>query len=211
MQWLQAKGDQMRRAARRTAAVGHRGFTLVELLVVIAMIGILAALAIFSFQKLVKSAGTSEAVAMIQSIRAAEEAHKAETLVYLGCSGCGPSGCAPGAGSLTAYYPQTNKKPDDRKWHWQNPNHSDYACWNLLHVSADGPVQFGYSVVAGSPANAPPATSLSVQPNWPAPQEGWYVVQAAGDRDNDLSYAIVVGASFSFGSGSGVAIEKDDE
>jgi hypothetical protein len=43
------------------------------------------------------------------------------------------------------------------------------------------------------------------------PQEGWYVVQAAGDRDNDLNYAIVVGASFSFGGGSGVAIEKDDE
>ena len=201
----------MRRAAQRAAAVGQQGFTLVELLLVIAMIGILAALAIFSFQKLVKSAGTSEAVAMIQSIRAAEEAYKAETLVYLGCSGCGGSGCAPGGGSLTAYYPQTTNAPSDKKWHWQNPNHSDYACWNMLHVGADGPVQFGYSVVAGSPANTPPATSLSTPPNWPVPQEGWYVVQAAGDRDNDLTYAIVVGASFSFGSGSGVAVEKDDE
>jgi prepilin-type N-terminal cleavage/methylation domain-containing protein len=199
----------MRRAELRSAEAGHRGFTLVELLVVIAMIGILAALAIFSFQKLVKSAGTSEAVAMIQSIRAAEESHKAETLVYLGCSGCGGQPCAPGAGNLTSYYPRTQLT--DQKAHWVNDKHPDYACWNMLHVAADGGVKFGYSVVAGSAANAPPSTSLSPAPVWPTPTEGWFVVQAAADRDGDGKKAYVVGASFTFGGGSGMAIQDDDE
>jgi type IV pilus assembly protein PilA len=199
------------RALRAGATVWDRGFTLVEVLIVVAMVGILATLAIVSFNKLVDSAGTSEAVAMIQNIRAAEEAHKAETLVYLGCSGCGANGCAPGAGDLTKYYPQTSGLPDDRKWHWVNPNHPDYGCWNMLHATADGAVRFGYSVVAGSPANAPPVTSLTTQPSWPAAQESWYVVQAAADRDGDLKYAIVVGTSFAFGSGSGLAVENDEE
>lgn len=193
--------------ARRNA--GKRGFTLTELLVVIAMIGILSALAIASYRRLTSSAGTSEAVAMLQSIRAAEESYKAETLSYLGCSGCGGTGCAPGAGDLTKYYPQTTSIPSDRKWNFENPNHPDFACWNMLHAQADGPVQFGYAVVMGTPADAPPATALAIQPNWPAPQDLWYVVQAAADRDGDSKFAVVVGSNFTFSNG--LAVENDDE
>lgn len=193
--------------ARRYAR--QRGFTLTEVLVVIAMIGILSALAIASYRRLTNAAGTSEAVAMMQSIRAAEEAYKAETLTYLGCSGCGSTGCAPGDGDLSKYYPQTSGIPNDRKWNFENPNHPDFACWNMLHAQADGPVQFGYAVVMGTPGDALPVTGLAVQPSWPAPQDLWYVVQAAADRDGDSKLAIVVGSNFSFSNG--LAVENDDE
>lgn len=201
----------MRRRARRRSTAREYGFTLVELLVVIAMVGVLATIGLVGYQKYVSSAGASEATAVIQSIRAAEELYRAETLVYLGCSGCGGTGCAPGAGNLNTFYPQLNGKPDTKKWHWVQPNHPDFACWQLLNVMTDHGVRFGYAVVAGSPDVALPATALSTLPAWPKATEPWYVIQAAGDRDGDSRYALFVGASFAFGDGSGVYSENDTE
>lgn len=191
---------------RPSPSASARGFTLVELLVVVAMVGILATLAIVGYRKYVASAGTSEALAMIQQIRHAETERRSEMLRYLGCSGCGGTGCAPGAGSLTAYYPMAT--PNSKKYSWVQPSHSDYECWRLLNVRTDAGVRFGYAVVAGDAADAiqQPVGFKSIatiaQPNDP-----WYVIQAAGDRDEDGTFALLAASSWS----NEVYIEDDTE
>lgn len=175
----------------------QRGFTLIELLVVVAMLGILAALAILGYRKYINSAHSSEAQAIIQGIRGGEEAYKAETLVYIGCSGCGAAGCAPGAGTLTTYYPMGN--PSQVSYNWSQPGHTDYACWKLLNVTADGPVRYGYGVVAGAPGmTMPVANSFSNPPTWPAPPTNpWYIVQAQGDPSGQGIKDLYLASSFS--------------
>src|SRR5262245_41763430 len=91
----------------------RRGFTLIELLVVVAMVGVLAALAIVGYRKYLHGASSGEARAIMQGIRAGQENYRGETLVYLGCSGCGGQPCAPGGGSLATHYPRA--VPDDQK------------------------------------------------------------------------------------------------
>ncbi len=167
-----------------------------ELLAVVAMIGILAALALVGYRKYMNSAGSAEAAAVIQGIRGAEEAYKAEMLVYLGCSGCSSAtGCPQGGGSLNSYYPMAT--PSHAKYHWVQPGHGDYACWRLLNVVTDGPVRFGYAVVAGLPDTIT-ASGLEVAhaPTWPSPvTQPWFVIQARGDRDEDGVPALFLASS----------------
>lgn len=59
------------------------GFTLVELMVVIIIVGVLAAAAVPIYSAFVKKARVSEAKASIGTIRAAEEVYWAEKDVYL--------------------------------------------------------------------------------------------------------------------------------
>src|SRR6185503_11705691 len=146
-----AEASVRMRSDRRDAAAKSRGYTLVELLVVIAIIGILAALGIAGFQRYVKSAATSEATAVIQGIRIAEENYKAEAMMYLGCScgGAGPTGCLiPNGGDLTKWFPHRGAAvPSSKKVGWgAYAGHPDGACWQMLNVQTDGPVLFGYAV-----------------------------------------------------------------
>ncbi|MEZ4307986.1 MAG: prepilin-type N-terminal cleavage/methylation domain-containing protein [Polyangiaceae bacterium] len=191
---------------RRRPPSSTRGFTLVELLVVVAMVGILSALAIVGYRKWVASAGTSEAMAMMQLIRHGETQYKADTLEYLGCSGCGASGCAPGNGSLTAYYPMAT--PSSTKYTWVQTAHADYQCWRKLNVQSDGALRFGYAVVAGG------AADTIIQPSGftnlgslAQPTEPWFVIQAAGDRDGDGQQALLAATSWS----NEIYIENDTE
>lgn len=191
---------------RRPSPASERGFTLVELLVVVAMVGILAALGVVGYRKYVASAGTSEAMAMMQLIRHAETERKLDSMLYLGCSGCGAAGCAQGAGSLSAFYPMTT--PNDKKYTWEQAGHPDYECWRLLNVRTDGGVRFGYAVVAGGPSDPviQPVGFASLgalgQPNEP-----WFVIQARGDRDGDSVFAQLVANSWA----NEVYVEQDTE
>jgi type IV pilus assembly protein PilA len=198
----------LHRRQRRAAA--QRGYTLIELMVVVAMIGVLAAIAIVGYRRYTASAGTAEALAVIQGIRNAEETYKAETLLYLGCSGCGGVPCASGGGQLDAWFPMT--KPTSAKVGWNNSGagHADAACWQMLNIVTDGPVRFGYAVIAGvgSPvvttgALINPPTALS----FPTTSDPWFVVQAAGDRDDDSDFAYLFATSFQ----GDVYVENDGE
>lgn len=184
-----ARHDPSALRAARGRAAAQRGFTLAELLIVVAMVGVMAALATVGYRKYLHSAQSSEAKAVMQGIRGAEENYKAEMLVYLGPSA-----------HLQDYYP--NATPNDSKWNWIQPGDARYANpvngWKLLHVTTDGPVRFGYAAFAGVGGAPPVAGGFAAAPPYPTINPGtpWYVLTAAGDRNNNGKFAMFFTSSF---------------
>jgi type IV pilus assembly protein PilA len=170
---------------QRARSVGSRGFTLVELLTVVVIIGILATLASALVGRHIKAARTSEARSMVQSIRVAQDSYRAENRRYLSVSN-----------SLTDYYPST---PTDGRRRTFYSGGSDDATkkWNILHPTVTGPVMFGYAVVAGDPGNTPPTPNIIGAPTFSVATEPYYVIQAAADMDGNSVQCIVAATSFS--------------
>ena len=151
---------------------------------VVVIVGILASLAVVGYRKYINSARSSEAVQMVGSIRAAQEAYRSETLTYLSVST-----------NLKTYYP-TNS-PTNKKVPWGGTgNNADR--WRMLNVTTDGAVYYGYAVVAGGPGTTPPAGDLEIKqkPTFTAVPEPWYVVQAKGNVNGDTVYSYAVATSF---------------
>lgn len=154
-----------------------RGFTLTELMVVVVITGVLAALAFASLRKQVNAAWHAEGSAMVQSIRAAQERWRSEHMLYLDVS------------TPDAWYP-ANPRADHEAMHpfyFATPGgHIDQLEWLALRPAAPGPVRFGYLVNAGpggTPMTVPSAPGTPV--TWPANNNDWYVIQAIGETDGD--------------------------
>jgi type IV pilus assembly protein PilA len=161
----------------------ERGFTLVELMIVVAIVGVLAAVGVVLLNKHMFASKSVEASAMIQSIRAAEERWRAENQSYLDVST-----------EMNSWYPMGT--PGRDKWAWINDNGNDHDKWRLLNATAPGPVQFGYAVKAGVAGTTPPPLETKSQPEWTPSTEPWYLILAKADADGDGTPAYFAASSY---------------
>jgi type IV pilus assembly protein PilA len=160
-----------RTASRRRP--GARGFTLTEMLITVAMIAVLSAMALVSYRRYINLAQAAEAKMMIQAIRGGQETYKSEMLQYLNVSS-----------SIATYYP--NVAPNDTRWSWVYPPHTDYPNWMLLNLNPDGPVRFGYACVSGLGGNITAPSDFTTPPTMPgtlASGVPWYSIQAFNQRN----------------------------
>lgn len=173
-------GSPRRFSHRRAASAG---FTLVELLTVVLITGILAAIAITLVRGHVNVAKAGRAVAGIQAIRTAEESFRAQNGQYLDCSGAN-----------TYWYPM--QSPGKTSYEWHQTDHPDYARWAVLGFPSGGTTQFGYLVNAGKPGSTYPTLQTANKPTLPASPDHWYVIQVKGDTDGNGVYMLGSATSF---------------
>jgi type IV pilus assembly protein PilA len=185
----------------RTNHSSPRGFTLVEMMVVVVLVGVLATLAVYGVRKYILSAKSSEAVSMMTSIKTAEEAFKAETFIYLDVSTDFNTG---------SWYPTTT--PGKTKVQWGGGTSTLATNWRTLGVAPDGPTVFSYAVVATPPAGSPPTVptqKTNQQFNLPSTAAQWmYIAVAKADLGGRAGvYTMVLSHSLS----SEVYVENEGE
>ena len=114
----------------------EKGFSLVELMIVVAIIAILAAIAIPSFLRFAMKSKTSEATGNLAAIRVCEDSFRAENDVYNAC------GLTPGANG------GDDAVPDP----WAGGGITDFA---EIGFAPDGNVRYTYEVTLIVASNNP--------------------------------------------------------
>ena len=168
--------------ARRAARPGEAGFTLIELMVVVGIVGVLATVAAYGVRKYVLEAKRGEAVGMLTQIRAAEESYRDEKFAYLGRA------------DFTMWTPTSD--PGGSKNGWESgPNDQMRQMFAQLGVMPDGPVEYSYAVVAGTVGTSIPTIPMTLSSPVPAATGPFYIAMGMADLNNDGSYTYAIAFS----------------
>ncbi|MDA3864925.1 MAG: prepilin-type N-terminal cleavage/methylation domain-containing protein [Deltaproteobacteria bacterium] len=148
----------------------NKGFTMIELMMVVVVIGILAAIAIVQYSSQQAAAKTSEVAPMFAEIKKSQYAYKAEYGQFLSTGS-----------SESDLYPVLLGSGEPKKKDW-NPSTS--SNWYKLGVSPQtNQVYCGYVTMAGSAGTAPSGTWGSELFSAGTPQKPWFYLVAQCDLD----------------------------
>jgi prepilin-type N-terminal cleavage/methylation domain-containing protein len=167
----------MRSSTESRPQTARAGFTLVELMIVVVILGILAAVSLPTLSSYIYKSKAVEATGFLNEIKARQESYRADFGSYCNVSG-----------SVGTLFPLGPPRSTVRRWDAVPPG------WTQLGVVPPGRVSlFSYATVAGIPGTPPgPAVGLSDARGYDG-NDFWFISTAVGDLDGD-------GTSFSIES-----------
>jgi len=156
------------------------GFTIIELMIAVAIVAILAAVAIVTYVKHIKGARVVEAKAFVQLIQSRQETYFQQHGQYCNAS-------------QTGSHPTlaTGSEPVAKRW---APGTT--STWHELAVTPEGGyTYFQWAVVASNPDASPPhgldsfaaQVGIPAQPSSPGTPHPWYYIVGLADMNGNGS------------------------
>ena len=163
----------------------RKGFTLVELMIVVAILSVLAVVAGTAYRRYLDSARTTEAYAVLGEIRSREEAYRAEFSQYATTGGV-ESALFPLVDS-GACYPSGNKEPC-QKAASTSTGVTPPTGWTQLGINPGRTtLQCGYVAISGSSGATVGGAQGQLILGTAAINTPWWYAVAVCDNDGDIT------------------------